>query len=537
MIIKHFMHALLTITIVLTVCGCAGGPTQEQLALEHQKQKMCEQSISEAIAKYKTNVTTYAEVLNDIQANGWYIEMNFSSITSPEGKISFNDTIIKVGCNGKCYAELTFKGDIDIRNQTLYDIKSYSASTPLSQNHMDENALHSAFYYPGNTSIIQAELDADGSSPLIAACTFGRKEVVRALLDKGADVNAKNNSGLTALISASYLGHIEIVQALLDKGADINASANNGATALIFASANGRAEVVELLLKNGADVNAQRNDGATALMGASSKGRQEALQLLLENIADGKAQSNGGAAASMAAHQNDPEEIAELLVANGANVNAKMEHGETALMFASREGRKEFVALLLARGADVNAKADDGSTALMIASQKGHEDVMKLLVRAGANSPANATVGAGAPTNPNAGESGLRADEDNLRSAARDGNKEVVQLLLAKGVAVDAKNNSGMTALILACGAGHTKEIAELLLAGGADVNAKLNDASRAPGLTALMNASREGNKEVVQLLLAKGADVNAKMTDGRNALTIAATDEVRELLIKAGAK
>jgi len=62
------------------------------------------------------------------------------------------------------------------------------------------------------------------------------------------------------LIWASYNGHIEIVRELINRGADINAKANDGYTALIEASANGRIEVVRELINRGADINAKNND-------------------------------------------------------------------------------------------------------------------------------------------------------------------------------------------------------------------------------------------------------------------------------------
>ena len=71
-----------------------------------------------------------------------------------------------------------------------------------------------------------------GSSPLIAAATFGKTEVARALIEAGADVNYKNNEGLTPLHTAAFHCRTGIVEALLDKGADKNLRSNAGSTAL-----------------------------------------------------------------------------------------------------------------------------------------------------------------------------------------------------------------------------------------------------------------------------------------------------------------
>ena len=67
------------------------------------------------------------------------------------------------------------------------------------------------------------------------AAWFGHIDVMRILIDKGADVNAKNKNGATALILAADKGNAEIVSFLIDKGADVNAKDGNG-TALMLAA-------------------------------------------------------------------------------------------------------------------------------------------------------------------------------------------------------------------------------------------------------------------------------------------------------------
>jgi len=120
-----------------------------------------------------------------------------------------------------------------------------------------------------------------------------------------------------------------------------------------------------------------------------------------------------------------------------------------------------------------------------------------------------------------------------LRNAARDGHAAVVELLLAAGADVKAKNEYGETALHQAAWYGHAA-IVELLLAAGADV-----DAQDEAGWTALHEAAQEAHAAVVELLLAAGADVNAQSNAGWTALHQAAENghaAVVELLLAAGA-
>ncbi len=72
------------------------------------------------------------------------------------------------------------------------------------------------------------------------------------LLDKGADVNAKNNSGVTALMSAAYAGQADSVKALLERKANVNLKDSSGNTALSLAKKKGKKDVLSLLSNAGA---------------------------------------------------------------------------------------------------------------------------------------------------------------------------------------------------------------------------------------------------------------------------------------------
>ena len=98
--------------------------------------------------------------------------------------------------------------------------------------------------------------------------------------------------------------------------------------------------------------------------------------------------------------------------------------------------------------------------------------------------------------------------------------------MFIKGVDVNAKNNAGFNALMMAINV----EIANLLIEKGIDIEAK----DEILGNTALNSASRFGQKEIVELLISKGADVNAKDKDGKTALMCAKNEEIRKVIIDA---
>jgi hypothetical protein len=94
-----------------------------------------------------------------------------------------------------------------------------------------------------------AMLSRGGETPLMRAAARGDVEVVRALLDAGADVNAERADGFTPLILAVFFGHEGVVRLLVERGADASARTRLGTTAARWAAARGFAEMAVLLRK------------------------------------------------------------------------------------------------------------------------------------------------------------------------------------------------------------------------------------------------------------------------------------------------
>lgn len=103
------------------------------------------------------------------------------------------------------------------------------------------------------------------STPLRAACFDGRLDVVKFLLEHGADLSIANKFKNTCLMIASYKGHINVVEALLQKGARTDSLAHCGATALHFAAECGHTEIVEVLMDSGAAM-LENDKGMTPLL-------------------------------------------------------------------------------------------------------------------------------------------------------------------------------------------------------------------------------------------------------------------------------
>ena len=168
-----------------------------------------------------------------------------------------------------------------------------------------------------------AEIDASGATALLVATHRNKVVAARALIEAGADVNAKDNIEDSPYLYAGARGHLEILKLTLTHGADLQSTNRYGGTALIPASERGHVETVDTLIKAGVAVDHVNRLGWTALL--------EAIIL-----------SDGGPR-----HVR----IVDALIAAGADVNLADKEGVTPLRHARDRGYGEIVALLEKSGA------------------------------------------------------------------------------------------------------------------------------------------------------------------------------------------
>jgi len=315
-------------------------------------------------------------------------------------------------------------------------------------------------------------------SALTLACYKGHLEMVRFLLEAGADQEHKTDEMHTALMEASMDGHVEVARLLLDSGAQVNMPADSFESPLTLAACGGHVELAMLLLERGANIEEVNDEGYTPLMEASREGHEEMVALLLSQGADINAQTEETQETALTlACCGGFLEVADFLIKAGADLELG---ASTPLMEASQEGHLELVRYLLEAGAGVNATTGTGDTALTYACENGHTDVADLLLQYSAQLE-HESEGGRTP----------------LMKAARAGHLCTVQFLISRGADVNRQTtNNDHTPLSLACAGGHLA-VVEVLLQQGADPFHKLKDNS-----TMLIEAAKGGHTTVVQMLI-----------------------------------
>ncbi|KAG9329486.1 hypothetical protein JZ751_004495 [Albula glossodonta] len=162
---------------------------------------------------------------------------------------------------------------------------------------------------------LASKTDQDHRTALHWACSAGHSDIVYFLLDLG-------------------VGRDEIVRALINKGAQINSVNHNGCTPLHYAASKDRYEIAVMLLENGADPNVTDKLESTPLHRASAKGNYRLIQLLLSQSASTNIQDSEGNTALHLACDEERVEVAKLLVEHGASIYIENKEEKTPLQIA-----------------------------------------------------------------------------------------------------------------------------------------------------------------------------------------------------------
>ena len=365
-------------------------------------------------------------------------------------------------------------------------------------------------YIPANVGISPARA-------LELAVRKGHTDVVKVLLEHGADVNALDCQGYYPM---HYIPNADMVRLLLERDAridqKIDSSGREGCSPLHCAVIADRAAVVERLLQYNASARVRdlwdktalhyTNDvaiarmildfdrqvadfadhkGNTALLSAASKENFNLVKLLCEYRAAVNAKNTDGQTALVSAASKGNLDLVKLLCEYGADVDAVNTDGNTVILSAASKGDLDLVKLLCEYRAAVNAVDTDGNTALLSAASQGNLDLVGLLCEYGAVLNA------------------LDADGNTAQSsAASKGNLDIYLYLRDQGASMTSVNHLGNTALHEACAAGR-EEVVEAMLDGAYGLPQK--DAKNREGQTPWSLASFGGHADIVRMLMQAG--------------------------------
>ena len=350
-------------------------------------------------------------------------------------------------------------------------------------------------------------------------------EILKVLIEAGADPDSPNPDGMTALLAVARTGNVEAAQVLLKAGAKVDAKEKfGGQTALMWASARRHPEMMELLISKGADVNARSTD----------RNYQRHIQ------AEGRPKNldSGGLSPLLYAARENCMACVDVLLKHNADVNLPDPDGVSPLHRGDPErqlGPREAADRRRRRHQSVgHLRRDTAVPRAQLAHQArwrhGRRSIRSTRPTARRSSGCCSTSGA----NPNAqlffqpanlsGTTNTRGATPLIR-AANNADMEMVKLLLDKGADATIYMADRQTPIhaVLAGRAPENQaiELIKILQKAGTDVNvvALINHPQEIRGGTALHYAVRKRQKEVIKLLASMKIDMNAVDQDGLTAL------------------
>jgi ankyrin repeat protein len=343
--------------------------------------------------------------------------------------------------------------------------------------------------------------DASGVSALVHAASRGSVPICELLLQKGAAIDGSSEPKGNPLAMAVTRKHPEIVKLLLDHGADPNMPDADGKTP-IFAAVDHETEMLTLLLAKGADPNAHDKKGATPLSTAQENNDSATVKELVAAGAEAP-----GLELLVAAMDHDLKTATALLDAH-VKPDSPGVFGTTPLTLACLAGDLEMVRLLVAHGANVNSSTSSHSTPLLLAITADKTQVARFLLEKGADAKV--------------------VDDDGMTVLMMVGggaSVEFVRLLVEHGASVRAKGTTFSRSVLLIMAAHADASVLQYILEQGAQADINTKDTE---GTTPLAEAAMNGNAGAVKLLLERGANPNIAGSDGGTPLHYVAHDFMR---------
>jgi len=421
--------------------------------------------------------------------------------------------------------------------------------------------------HSGHTDVVRylmAKGASVGPEELNRAVWKNRVDVVKLLVENGADYNSKGGSDYTPMEYAARKSHLEILNYFMEneknkrsityyipkkmKDSAIKISSRIFSFAkLSFAKQSNMTgflhnfldnmdckydlEIVKYFIQNGADINSKDKDGKTplykvALGNYSEDSKLNIVKYLIENGANIKVRTSSGNTLLHGACSRFNLEVARYLIENGEDVNVPNKNLNTPLHKAAKSGNSKLVKCLIENGAKVNAKNKDGRTPMQLYLHKNEDDTKT----GGVNYKL------------------LEIFFDHMASidvndilvkyvftrAAHQAQAKVFDYLLKNKINVNWKDDDGMSALHYAA-SNSDLELVKKLVENGADINVKSSG-----NVTPIFYAVLNKNFKIIKYLVKNGAEINSKNEQGCTMLFHAIWWEdldLIKLLVECGAE
>jgi len=406
------------------------------------------------------------------------------------------------------------------------------------QNAKGENPIYLTFFTKGGIRdwmFIPATFsarDPQGNTILHYATQWKLDQVIPGMIQRGAEVEAKNFSGETPLFLAVRVDSASTVRTLIASGAAVSGRDTLGNTALHAAVRWDTQASAETLITAKTDVNAYNLYGNTPLHDAIRLGRFAMETLLVQRGANIEARDAEGNTALMLASVLGNYRSAEHIMRSKPDVNTRNNNGETPLIVAVRNERSDLVALLLDNGAQIHAQDAGGNSPFTVALDTSPRMVLSLLEKGRdqvdneGRSPLDIAILAkksAADIERITGWVGTRqlslVDKEGrtpLRYAMDADNLVIAKFLTDQGSDVFSIARDGKTPADIALAGGNMEAVRALF--GGKAINAR--DLS---GNTILHYAAKKSPADMVKFLLDLGAERSAPNTAGETPADIAA--------------
>lgn len=382
-----------------------------------------------------------------------------------------------------------------------------------------------------------AQVNARDKTMSTALHSTPTRKVADILLKHGADIDAENVIGNTALIKNLVYDNFIMVKYFLNNNASIDINGERDNNLLYLALNSGNTDIVRMILERGAEIVEVNRGRYNTLHRAVFLELVDIIRVLLEHGANLDIRNSKFHTPLMALCKKFyvMAETVKFLLENNANVNAKDREQRTALHWAVNSNNSDIVKLLLNYSAEIDAADNNHQTPLFWASTYGHEEIVKVLLTGGADMDARDSFGK-SPLHAAASKNHLEVAKlllinsanvnalnrykcSPLYFAAEDGYPNMITLLVEHGANLNQADERGRTPLFMSCYKGHLKAVEQLLNLSDVQIALKVRNSDRQ---TVLHAASMRNHTEIIKILLTHGAEVDAVDIDRNTPLILA---------------